>query len=363
MSDDKNNSNEVKDTSTKASFVDPTTAKSVQASALVSQNAIIPGSIKPRHLVPGLTHDGDMYYSKGSNFGRISAGTTGDLFTIIDGVPQWSTLLSSTVTELNLLLSDNTIADVSIIKHGFAPKAPNDTTKFLRGDATWAVPVVVESQFNFTDITTADVSTTKHGLTPKLPNDSTKYLSGAGTYTVPTIVESQFSFTDVTTADSSSTKHGLLPKLSNTATTYLDGTGAFSTPTGSTPKVRQVSQAVNDDVQSTTSSNVDLADMSITMTVLANSKMMAMFTSNCSHSSADSLVLFNIDVDGGGGVQIIVTSPVSSTNGDRQGAALNYESAALSAGSHTIKIKWGEHSGAGTAYCSTRTLIVMEVTA
>ena len=35
---------------------------------------------------------------------------------------------------------DNTDLDVSTTKHGLVPKAPNDTTKFLRGDAAWAVP-------------------------------------------------------------------------------------------------------------------------------------------------------------------------------------------------------------------------------
>lgn len=44
------------------------------------------------------------------------------------------------VTDANLTTSDITTNDVSTAKHGFAPKAPNDTTKFLRGDGTWAVP-------------------------------------------------------------------------------------------------------------------------------------------------------------------------------------------------------------------------------
>lgn len=35
---------------------------------------------------------------------------------------------------------DNTDLDVSTSKHGLCPKAPNDTTKFFRGDATYAVP-------------------------------------------------------------------------------------------------------------------------------------------------------------------------------------------------------------------------------
>ena len=35
---------------------------------------------------------------------------------------------------------DNTDLDVSTLRHGLAPKAPGDATKFLRGDGTWAVP-------------------------------------------------------------------------------------------------------------------------------------------------------------------------------------------------------------------------------
>lgn len=44
------------------------------------------------------------------------------------------------VTDANLSTSDVTTNDLSITKHGFAPKAPNDTSKFLRGDGSWAAP-------------------------------------------------------------------------------------------------------------------------------------------------------------------------------------------------------------------------------
>ena len=37
-------------------------------------------------------------------------------------------------------LEDDTSGDVSTAKHGFAPKAPDDVGKFLRGDAAWGVP-------------------------------------------------------------------------------------------------------------------------------------------------------------------------------------------------------------------------------
>jgi hypothetical protein len=36
-----------------------------------------------------------------------------------------------------MILADNTINDVSTTKHGFVPKAPNDSKKYLAGDGTW----------------------------------------------------------------------------------------------------------------------------------------------------------------------------------------------------------------------------------
>jgi hypothetical protein len=44
---------------------------------------------------------------------------------------------------------------------------------------------LTESGQTLADVTTLDVSTTKHGYAPKLPNDATKYLDGTGAYSVP----------------------------------------------------------------------------------------------------------------------------------------------------------------------------------
>lgn len=42
---------------------------------------------------------------------------------------------------------DNTDLDVSTVRHGLVPKAPNNTTMFLRGDGTWAtLTVITEAQ-------------------------------------------------------------------------------------------------------------------------------------------------------------------------------------------------------------------------
>jgi hypothetical protein len=44
---------------------------------------------------------------------------------------------------------------------------------------------VTEANITLSDVTTDNVSTTKHGFAPKAPNDATKYLDGTGAYTVP----------------------------------------------------------------------------------------------------------------------------------------------------------------------------------
>lgn len=65
------------------------------------------------------------------------------------------------------------------------------TRKFLSqtgSGAASAAPIweqVTDADLSTSDITTNNVATTKHGFAPKLPNDATKYLDGTGAYTVP----------------------------------------------------------------------------------------------------------------------------------------------------------------------------------
>ena len=54
-----------------------------------------------------------------------------------------SAWMAMKMVELSLVLTDVVSRDVSISAHGFCPKAPNDASKFLRGDASWAVPAAV----------------------------------------------------------------------------------------------------------------------------------------------------------------------------------------------------------------------------
>ncbi|MBI3632741.1 MAG: hypothetical protein HY226_00455, partial [Candidatus Vogelbacteria bacterium] len=67
------------------------------------------------------------------------------------------TIANGSVTEAKQTLADNTTNNVSTINHGYAPKAPNDTTKFFRGDGTWATlpAAAVTSVFGRTSAVTA----------------------------------------------------------------------------------------------------------------------------------------------------------------------------------------------------------------
>lgn len=120
------------------------------------------------------------------------------------------------VTDANMTTTDITTNDVSTSKHGFAPKAPNDGTKFL--DGTGAYDTVKDSDLSLSDVTTNDVSTTKHGFTPKAPNDTTKFLRGDGTWAVP----SSGGLTKFTEAENTSAPNG---------TVYVDSLTAAASST------------------------------------------------------------------------------------------------------------------------------------
>jgi hypothetical protein len=62
------------------------------------------------------------------------------------------------------------------------------THQFLTSISTSGVPAQAqpaEADLALSDITTNNVSTTKHGFAPKAPNDATKFLDGTGAYSTP----------------------------------------------------------------------------------------------------------------------------------------------------------------------------------
>ena len=101
---------------------------------------------------------------------------------------QWNNIGAGSITDAGISMSDITTNDVSITKHGFAPKLPNNATEYLNGIGTYSTPT--DAGIVTSDITTNDVSITKHGFAPKAPNDSSKFLDGTGVYSIPSLAAS-----------------------------------------------------------------------------------------------------------------------------------------------------------------------------
>jgi len=87
--------------------------------------------------------DANILIGNGSNVAVVNA-VTGDITISNSGV---TTIGAAKVTEAMQVLADNTTNDVSTSAHGYVPKVPNNTTTFLRGDASFAVPVAGGIEF------------------------------------------------------------------------------------------------------------------------------------------------------------------------------------------------------------------------
>jgi hypothetical protein len=124
------------------------------------------------------TTNGDVYTKAAGAWGSPVGNLTG---------PTGSG--GSSVTDATIATSDITTNNVSITKHGWTPKAPNDATKYLDGTGAYSVPAggssVTDATIATSDITTNNVSTSKHGWAPKAPADATQYLDGTGAWSVP----------------------------------------------------------------------------------------------------------------------------------------------------------------------------------
>lgn len=124
---------------------------------------------------PGWTTDTFQLYVGEGGANHLVGGSLPDPVTVAHGGTGDTTLVNHGV-----LLGQGTAA--------VAATAVGATNNVLHGN-TGADPTfsaVVEADLGLTNITTADVSTSAHGFAPKLPNDATKYLDGTGAYTVPT---------------------------------------------------------------------------------------------------------------------------------------------------------------------------------
>jgi hypothetical protein len=80
--------------------------------------------------------------TSGTNSGDVSVTDGSTIDFTLTGQALTAEVKDNSITEAKQLLADNTTNDVSTSKHGYAPKLPNNTTQFLRGDGTYASPSV-----------------------------------------------------------------------------------------------------------------------------------------------------------------------------------------------------------------------------
>ena len=144
---------------------------------------------------------------------RLGDGTTNDDITITGGTNVFVNRTSG--TELTISSVNTTYAVVSSSANGLAPQIPNaHGGKFLKADATWAVPP---------DTTYGTVSTSAAGLAPTLPDPhGGKFLKGDATWAVPP---------DTTYGLVSTSANGLAPSLPAThGDKFLKADGSWEVP-------------------------------------------------------------------------------------------------------------------------------------
>lgn len=152
---------------------------------------------------------------------------------------------------------DNTDLNASTSAHGLAPKLPGNTTTFLRGDGTYAVPPGGGGGAGTGNVTGPATSTVGHLPTFNATDGTLLADSGIVAANVVLTSDSRLSDartptahatshksggsdaikldelaapTDVTTLNVSTTAHGLTPKLPNDAAKFLNGIGTYTVP-------------------------------------------------------------------------------------------------------------------------------------
>ena len=138
--------------------------------AKVTANAAITGATKTK-----ITYDSKGLVTSGAD------ATTADIADSVD---------KRYVTDANLTVIGNTsgtnTGDQTLSGLGGVPTTRsltvNGTSADLSADRTFTV---TDANLSTSDITDNNVSISKHGFAPKLPNDATKYLDGTGNYSVP----------------------------------------------------------------------------------------------------------------------------------------------------------------------------------
>ncbi len=163
--------------------------------------------------------------------GDITVSSSGTTWTIDNGA----------VTEAKQTLADNTTNDVSTSKHGYVPKAPDDATKFLRGDATWSVPFSPEIQHQ------SSVRYPTIACLSGVPNTTSTFTADR-LYFVPIFIYSTATYTKINiatgTGNAGNARLGIYSTTSGLPSTkVVEGTAVTTTSIGE--KTSTISQSLD----------------------------------------------------------------------------------------------------------------------
>ena len=157
------------------------------------------------------------------------------------------------LAESKISFSNITTGNVNTSTHGFAPKLPNDATKYLDGTGAYSVPpgsstgtvtsvgLTVPSFFTVSGspITTSgninllsNTGLTSHEVLGTCGTGTTITLCALVAADLPPIPESGLSISNNTTANVTTSAHGFAPILPNDATKFFNGVGTYTVPPG-----------------------------------------------------------------------------------------------------------------------------------
>jgi len=113
-------------------------AKGLVTSGADATTSDIADSLNKRYVTDAnLTVIGN---TSGTNTGDVSVTDGSTIDFTLTGQALTAEVKDNSITETKQILADNTTNDVSTSKHGYAPKLPNDATKFLDGTGNYSVP-------------------------------------------------------------------------------------------------------------------------------------------------------------------------------------------------------------------------------
>ena len=146
-----------------------------------------------------------------------------------------------------------------------------------------------------------------------------------------------------------------------TSADIADGTIATADLAAHAISQTGVAQGVTANPTTTSGTNVDLPDMSVTLSgVNAGSDLLAWLVSAYVNTVSGAFVFQSLNLDGGADIANMGAAWMAAANAVATAAGC-YRWSAVSAGSHTVKGRWSVNAGTGTAQGIARVLLVMEL--